>query len=113
MNAGKTISPCDEDERKRRSTRTVGCPVKARSAEGSSGSSSRLSWPVARLRSLLREARDDESAQAAVEYALMTSYLLVVVLLGTPFLMAFAPEMLNALQIYMDGFYFSLALPIP
>ncbi len=60
-----------------------------------------------------RPTSAEESGQAAVEYAIMSMWLLLGVGAAYPFLMAFAPEMMNALQIYVDGFYFCLALPIP
>ena len=56
---------------------------------------------------------DGERGQAAVEYAIMTSYMLVAGVLTTPVLMKFAPEMLNAFQIYLDGFYLVFSLPFP
>ena len=65
---------------------------------------------VERLRARL--ARGQEG-QAAVEYAISASYLLVATLLATPFIVKFAPEMLNAFQIYVDGFYFCFSLPFP
>ncbi len=43
----------------------------------------------------------------------MSAYLLVGGLLASPFVMRFLPEMLNAFQIYVDGFYFVFSLPIP
>ena len=54
-----------------------------------------------------------ESGQAATEYAIMSAYLLVGGLLASPFIVRFMPEMLNAFQIYVDGFYFVFSLPIP
>jgi len=54
-----------------------------------------------------------EQGQAATEYAVMSAYLLVGGLLASPFIMRFMPEMLNAFQIYVDGFYFVFSLPIP
>lgn len=66
-------------------------------------------WLGAHLGRLHRE----DQGQAMTEYAVMSAYLLVAGLVSAPFVMRFAPEMLNALQIYMDGFYFSLALPLP
>jgi hypothetical protein len=65
------------------------------------------------VKRLLRRLRDEESGQAAMEYAIMSAYLLVFVGAASPWVIRFAPEMLNALQIYMDGFYFTLALPLP
>ena len=55
----------------------------------------------------------EEGGQAAVEYAVMSTYMLLAVAGATPVLMKFAPEMLDALQIYVDGFYFVFSLPIP
>ena len=55
----------------------------------------------------------DDSGQAAVEYAVMTSYLLVAGLGLGAGLLSFAPEMLNAFQIYIDGFYLCLSVPLP
>lgn len=65
------------------------------------------------LIALYRRLLGDEQGQAAVEYAISTAYLLVLTTVGTPFLLKFAPEMLNALQIYVDGFYFCFSLPFP
>ena len=57
--------------------------------------------------------RDGQSGQAAVEYAMSTVVLVTAGLVALPVVQRFAPDMLNALQIYVDGFYFSLALPFP
>ncbi|MDF1562504.1 MAG: hypothetical protein P1V51_05650 [Deltaproteobacteria bacterium] len=54
-----------------------------------------------------------ERGQAATEYAIMSAYLLAAGLVASPFVMRFMPEMLNAFQIYVDGFYFVFSLPIP
>ena len=63
--------------------------------------------------SFFERLRREERGQAAVEYAVMSAYMLAAGLVASPFVMKFAPEMLNALQIYIDGFYFALALPFP
>lgn len=68
---------------------------------------------VAPLRPYLSRLHRERDGQAAVEYAVMTFYLLVGTAVAAPFIMKFAPDMLNALQIYMDGFYFTLSLPFP
>lgn len=65
------------------------------------------------MRRLLARLHSEESGQAAMEYAITSAYLLVFVTASAPWVMRFAPEMLNALQIYMDGFYFTYALPFP
>lgn len=62
--------------------------------------------------SLLR-GREGEAGQAGVEYAISTVVLVTAGLVALPVVQRFAPDMLNALQIYVDGFYFSLALPFP
>lgn len=54
-----------------------------------------------------------ERGQAAVEYAIMSAYLLTAGVVAYPLLLRFAPNMINALQIYVDGFYFVFSLPIP
>lgn len=65
------------------------------------------------LRRIVGRLHEEETGQAAMEYAIMSVYLLVFVTVSAPWVMRFAPEMLNALQIYMDGFYITLALPLP
>ena len=55
----------------------------------------------------------NESGQAAIEYAVSTFYLVAVGVAAAPVAMHFMPDMMNALQIYLDGFYFIFSLPIP
>lgn len=64
-------------------------------------------WVRARL------ASGDQRGQAAVEYVVMTASLLLTTALAAPFILKFAPDMINALQIYVNGFYFVLSLPFP
>lgn len=46
--------------------------------------------------------------------ALTETILLVVLIFGTGMsLMYFFPDSFNALQIYMDSFYFVLSMPVP
>ena len=68
-----------------------------------------VSLLVTRTLARLRE----ESGQAATEYAIMSAMMLASGLVASPFIMRFMPEMLNAFQIYVDGFYFVFSLPIP
>jgi len=68
-----------------------------------------LSHLLGRLLASFRQER----GQAATEYAIMSAYLLAGGLVASPFIMRFMPEMLNAFQIYVDGFYFVFSLPIP
>jgi hypothetical protein len=73
--------------------------------------SARFSLLVVWIRAAL--ASGDERGQAAVEYAVMTGSLLLTTALAAPFILKFAPDMINALQIYVNGFYFVLSLPFP
>lgn len=66
-----------------------------------------------RLWRTLKKLGRDEGGQAMLEYAITSSYLLIGLTASIPFIMRFAPEMLNAFQIYVDGFYFVFSLPIP
>ncbi len=66
-----------------------------------------------RLWLVARRAHRAQAGQAAVEYAVMTASLLLTTALAAPFILKFAPDMINALQIYMNGFYFVLSLPFP
>lgn len=60
-----------------------------------------------KLRGLFR--RRAQRGQATAETALMT----VLLIAWGGFMMHFFPDSFNALQIYMDSFYYVLSLPIP
>ena len=57
--------------------------------------------------------RQGEKGQALVETGLLLSTLLGGLAVGGVWLMKTHPEMLNALDIYVRGFYFVLSLPFP
>lgn len=65
------------------------------------------------LQQVVRQRVGGERGQAAIEYAVSTFYLAAVGLAAAPAVMHFMPDMMNALQIYLDGFYFVFSLPIP
>lgn len=58
----------------------------------------------------VRGVIDDVAGQAMVEYAIVVSSVLGV-LVGVGF--TFMPDFINALQRYYDSFYVMLNLPIP
>jgi hypothetical protein len=60
-----------------------------------------------------RMLREGQSGQAVVESSIMLFTLLVTITVGTRVLMRNQPDMMNALTIYMSGFYFTLSLPFP
>lgn len=57
----------------------------------------------------LRRARRASSGQALTEMTLLVAALIGA---GGAFVYFF-PDSINALQVYMDSFYFVLAMPIP
>jgi len=65
---------------------------------------------IARLRRLWRRG---QRGQALVETGILLSTLLGFLAVGGVWLMHTHPEMLNALDIYVRGFYFVLSLPFP
>ncbi|MFN7132769.1 MAG: hypothetical protein ACK4N5_11860 [Myxococcales bacterium] len=60
--------------------------------------------------SAARRLGQDESGQAMAEYSMISFYLI----LGTGgCLFVWIPSMLNAYQVYIQGFYLVLGLPVP
>ncbi len=57
--------------------------------------------------------RRGERGQALVEQGVLLATLLGGLAVGGVWLMKTHPEMLNALDIYVRGFYFVLSLPFP
>ena len=52
----------------------------------------------------------EESGQGIVEYSLVTGGIIAALAISGVFVI---PYFMDALQIYLDGFYFILSLPIP
>ena len=63
-----------------------------------------------RWRALVRAG---QSGQAVVESSILLLTLVVMVGVGGKALLQNYPDMMNALDIYMKGFYFTLSLPFP
>lgn len=55
----------------------------------------------------------DESGQALVESGVLLATLVGGLAVGGVWLMRTHPDMLNAINIYIRGYYFTLSLPFP
>jgi hypothetical protein len=71
---------------------------------------SRARSQVSRRSPALRPA---EAGQALVESSILAATVLGVVFGGGWYLLRTQPDMMNALSIYVHGFYYMLSLPIP
>ena len=63
-----------------------------------------------RWRRLLREG---QSGQALTESGILLATLVAGLLFGGAALNKYHPDMMNALDIYMKGYYFTYSLPFP
>ena len=73
--------------------------------------SSVTAWaPFRRWREL---ARRGQSGQAVVESGILLATLIGALAVGGVALNKTHPDMMNAIDIYMRGFYFTLSLPFP
>ena len=66
--------------------------------------------PWKRWRELCRRG---QSGQAVVESGILLATLVGGLAVGGTWLMKTHPDMMNAIDIYMRGFYFTLSLPFP
>jgi hypothetical protein len=60
-----------------------------------------------------RMVRAGQSGQAVTESGVLLAALVAGLFFGGAILNRFHPDMMNALDIYMKGFYFTLSLPFP
>jgi len=63
---------------------------------------------------MIRLNKKNNKGQALTEYAVFSAALLGIILGGVKFMLPeMIPDMLDALQAYIDGFYFILTMPFP
>ncbi len=60
-----------------------------------------------------RMLREGQSGQAMVESSMLLFTMLIVLAAGQAVLLQNQSGMMNALDIYMKGFYFTMSLPFP
>jgi hypothetical protein len=68
---------------------------------------------IAPLRRWRRLWRSGQAGQALVESSVLLATLVGGLAVGGVWLMQTHPDMMNALNIYMQGYYFVLSLPFP
>jgi hypothetical protein len=66
-----------------------------------------------KLKRLIARLRKKQSGQAVTESSVLLATLVAGLFFGGVILNKFHPDWMNAIDVYMKGFYFVLSLPVP
>ncbi len=66
-----------------------------------------------RLKLFLARLKQRQSGQAVTESSVLLATLVAGLFFGGAILNQFHPDWMNALDVYMKGYYFTLSLPFP